>query len=706
MSSFKRTLVTAALPYANGPKHIGHLAGAYLPADIYTRFLRNTGMDVMYVCGSDEHGTAIPIQAQMENTTPREIIDRYHRLLKENFERLGISFDVYHRTSDLLHHETAREFFLNLYKKGLFTEEESEQFYDEEKQTFLADRYIKGTCPNCGFEGAYGDQCEKCGKSLSPSELINPVSTLSDKPPVLKKTKHWYLPLQDYEPWLREWLLEGHREDWKPNAYGQSKSWIDGGLSPRAMTRDLDWGVKVPLEEADGKVLYVWFDAPIGYISATKAFFKELDSGKFEYGYPGNTTIRSGNADDWKLWWQDKESRLIHFIGKDNIVFHCIIFPAMLHAHGEFNVPDNVPANEYLNLEGDKMSTSRKWSVEMEDYLEAFPGREDVLRYVLAAIAPETKDSDFSWKDFQTRNNSELVAILGNFINRILVLDHKFYGGVLPANAAVTEKETELIAECNRCTEAIRSNILDFKFREALFELMNMARAGNKYLAETEPWKLVKTDAERTATVMNHATQLCAHLAWWMEPFLPFTSQKLFKMLSMEKKDYKHGEFTQLNAGQQIGEPVHLFSNIEDDIIEAQVRKLLDAKDRLQTTAKAEIIEAAIPGSKPLVSFDDFDGMDVRVATILKAEKVKKADRLLQLEIDLGFETRTIVSGIALHYEPETLIGRQVVVLANLEPRVIKGIESKGMILMAKDPDGSLKLVSPVGPVASGSNVA
>jgi methionyl-tRNA synthetase len=707
---FNRTLVTAALPYANGPKHIGHLAGAYLPADIYTRYLRNTGEEVIFVCGSDEHGTAIPIQAAKEHTGPQQIIDRYHALLKQNFEKFGIAFDVYHRTSDAMHHETAQEIFLNLYEKGLFTEEESEQYYDESQKTFLADRYIKGTCPNCGFHSAFGDQCEKCGKALSPNELINPVSTLSDQTPVLKKTKHWYLPLQDYEPWLKEWLLEGHKDDWKSNTYGQSKSWIDGGLSPRAMTRDLDWGVKVPLEHAEGKVLYVWFDAPIGYISATKALFSELESGKQQFSYPENSVIKSAKKDDWKTWWQGEDTRLLHFIGKDNIVFHCIIFPAMLHATGEYILPDNVPANEFLNLEGDKMSTSRKWSVEMEDYFQTFEGREDALRYTLTAIAPETKDADFSWKDFQTRNNSELVAILGNFVNRAMVLTHKFYEGKVPAKGILTDKETELIAECKRCQTAIDDNIRHFKFREALFEMMNMARAGNKYLAETEPWKLMKTDPERTATVMHHGIQLAAHLAWWMEPFLPFTSTRLMTMLNMDKSGYQSNEFYQLAEGQQLGEAVHLYSNIEDDIIQLQIQKLMDTKTEMEAQNPAaqptEMQEKQIAPVKLNISYDQFSAMDIRIGTILQAEKVKKADKLLQLEIDLGFEKRTVVSGIALHFTPESLIGKQVCVLANLEPRTIKGIESKGMILMAENEDGSLKLMSPGEAVVPGSTVA
>jgi methionyl-tRNA synthetase len=707
MKKFNRTLVTAALPYANGPKHIGHLAGAYLPADIYTRFLRNRGEEVLFVCGSDEHGTAIPIEAQKENTNPQAIIDRYHALLKSNFEKFGIAFDVYHRTSDITHHETASDFFLTMYEKGLFIEETTEQFFDEEKQTFLADRYIKGTCPNCSSPNAYGDQCEKCGKSLSPNELINPVSTLSDKRPIRRTTKHWYLPLQNYEPWLKQWLLEEHKDDWKTNVYGQSKSWIDGGLSPRAMTRDLEWGVKVPLENAEGKVLYVWFDAPIGYISATKKFFEELESQRIEFSYPENSVIKSGNKDDWKKWWQDKSTRLLHFIGKDNIVFHCIIFPVMLHAEGEYIVPDNVPANEFLNLEGDKMSTSRKWSVEMVDYFESFPGKEDVLRYMLTSIAPETKDADFSWKDFQTRNNSELVAILGNFVNRVMVLSHKFYNGEVPENIKPNQKEKDLIVEIERCQIAIESNIRDFKFREALFELMNMARAGNKYLADNEPWKTIKTDADHTATIMYHAIQVCTHLSWWMNPFIPFSASKLCGILSFNKDNYTFGNFEQVPVKHQLGEAIHLFSNIEDDVIQVQLDKLMATKNAI---ANAEVLnnpeKKDTEPAKASIQFDDFSKMDLRVGTILSAEKVKKADKLLMLQVDLGFETRTIVSGIALHFEPETLVGKQVCVLANLEPRTIKGIESKGMILMAENADGKLHLMSPDTIINSGSSIA
>jgi methionyl-tRNA synthetase len=706
MKSFKRTLVTAALPYANGPKHIGHLAGAYIPADIYTRYLRNAGEEVLFVCGSDEHGTAIPIQAQKENTSPQHIIDRYHHLLKENFEKLGISFDVYHRTSDEIHHQTAQEFFLNLYEKGLFKEEVSEQYFDEEKQTFLADRYIKGTCPNCGFHSAYGDQCEKCGKALSPNELINPVSTLSDKTPVLKTTKHWYLPLNEYESWLKEWLLEGHKDDWKTNVYGQSKSWIDGGLSPRAMTRDLDWGVKVPIKGAEGKVLYVWFDAPIGYISATKAFFKEMEEKSFHYAYPQNSMIKSGLANDWKKWWQNDDSRLIHFIGKDNIVFHCIIFPTMLKAAESYILPDNVPANEFLNLEGEKMSTSRKWSVEMEDYFKEFENKEDVLRYVLTAIAPETKDADFSWKDFQTRNNSELVAILGNFINRVMVLSHKYYEGVVPVASNLLEIDQQLIKDIQLFQEEIDHSIRHFKFRDGLFALMNIARAGNKYLAEMEPWKLVKTDETRTATVLFNAIQVCATLSWWMDAFMPFSSQKLRNQLNIQKENYVNNSFVQLQSGHTLGQSAHLFSNIEDDIIQKQVKYLEESKTMIAASV-LETKEVSQSELKPLISFDDFSKIDLRVGIILEAEKVEKADKLLKLKVDLGFEQRTIVSGIALHFTPSELIGQQVCVLANLAPRKIKGIESNGMLLLAENEDGSLKLMQPGGTAISpGSKIA
>ena len=705
MTSFQRTLVTAALPYANGPKHIGHIAGAYLPADIYTRFLRNAGEEVLFVCGSDEHGTAIPIEAQKENTTAQAIIDRYHALLKHNFEQFGIAFDVYHRTSHATHHETAAEFFKTLYDKGLFVEERSEQYFDEAQQTFLADRYIKGTCPNCQYPGAFGDQCEKCGKSLSPDELINPVSTLSDSVPIKKETKHWYLPLQNYEPWLKEWLLEGHQNDWKTNVYGQSKSWIDGGLTPRAMTRDLDWGVKVPLPNAEGKVLYVWFDAPIGYISATKQFFKEMSTGQHEFTYPEHSVVKVNSEADWSKWWKQEDTRLIHFIGKDNIVFHCIIFPIMLKAEGSYIVPDNVPANEFLNLEGDKMSTSRKWSVEMADYFKHFPEQADVLRYVLCSIAPESKDADFSWKDFQTRNNSELVAILGNFVNRVMVLSHKFYNGKVPHTQQASPFEYDLIEGIMQSHKAIEANIRQFKFREALFELMNMARMGNKYLADNEPWKTVKTDQARTDTIMYHALQVCAHLAWWMEPFMPFTAKRLEQQLNTQKSAFVKAQFEQLNPDHALGVPEHLFSNIEDEIIQLQIDQLMANKAAIEAV-KLPAVEAEIEAPKSEIQFDDFGKMDIRIGQIIAAEKVKKADKLLQLEVDLGFETRTIVSGIALHFEPEHLIGKQVCVLVNLAPRAIKGIQSKGMVLMAEDANGQLKLLSPSDLVKPGSKVS
>ncbi len=702
MLNFQRTLVTAALPYANGAKHIGHLAGAYIPADIYTRFLRNCGKNVLFVCGSDEHGTAIPIQAKEEGLTSQQLIDKYHLLLKTNFEQLGIAFDVYHRTSDELHHQTAQEFFLDLYHKGLFVEEISQQFYDEEANTFLADRYIKGTCPNCAYESAYGDQCEKCGKALSPDELINPKSTISGNEPIKKETKHWYLPLQNYEPWLKEWLVEGKKNQWRPTVYGQSKSWIDGGLNLRAMTRDLDWGVKVPINHADGKVLYVWFDAPIGYISATKSFFEEIESKNIQYSYPENSTIKEGKKEDWKIWWQNNDTELVHFIGKDNIVFHCIIFPAMLKAAGNYVLPNQVPANEFLNLEGEKMSTSRKWNIEMDDFLKHFSGQEDVLRYVLTAIAPETKDSDFSWKEFQTRNNSELVAILANFVHRVFVLIHKFYDGKVPSTTAPSNIEENLINDCLNISKEIEANLLSFKFRDALFSLLNMARIGNKYLGDTEPWKLIKTEPEKAAIVLNHALQICAHLSWWMEPFLPFTSKKLVGQLNIEFK--KPLEFFIIKNDHTINAPQHLFSNIDDVKIELAINDLVE-KSKKNMNQEETNIETNIKTQKPEITFDDFQKMDIRIGKILEAEKVKKADKLLHFKVDLGYEIRDIVSGIALFFKPEEMIGKNVVVLANLAPRMIKGIESKGMILMAEDQDGKLQLISPINEIAAGSCV-
>lgn len=669
MNNPKRYTVTAALPYANGPKHIGHLAGAYLPADIYVRYLRLNKKDVVFICGSDEHGTAIPIQAKKENTTPQAIIDHYHHMLKDNFEKLGVSFDIYHRTSEKIHHETAQQFFLDMYNKGLFTEELSAQYYDEEAKSFLADRYIVGTCPNCANPNAYGDQCEKCGKSLSPKELINPHSTLSGTPPVLRETKHWYLPLQNYEGWLRKWILEDHKEDWKVNVYGQCKSWIDGGLAPRAMTRDLDWGVKVPLAGADGKVLYVWFDAPIGYISATRQW--AIDNGK-----------------DWEPYWKSKDTQLVHFIGKDNIVFHCIIFPIMLHAHGEFIVPDNVPSNEFMNLEGDKMSTSRGWSVEMYQYIDDFPNKPDELRYCLASNMPETSDSEFTWKDYQTKNNSELVAILGNFVNRVLVLTNNYFEGKVPQAGECDD----LRAFISEQRDKIGKSIEGYRFREALAELMNVARHGNKLLTEKEPWKTFKTDPQQTGIVLYDCLQLIANISILCEPFLPFTAQRLRNMLnitdSLSWSDA--GKQSLVVPGHQIGKAEYLFQKIEDDVIQVQI-------DKLQKTKPVEMpaTQAQDSSAKPEITYDDFTKLDLRVGTITAAEKVEKADKLLKLTVDMGFEVRTIVSGIAEHFAPESLIGLQVSVVANLAPRKIRGTESKGMILLSEDKNGKLHFVSP-----------
>ena len=677
MKNWKRYTITAALPYANGPKHIGHLAGAYLPADIYVRYLNANKRDVVFVCGSDEHGTAITFQALQEKTTPRAIIDKYHELIKKSFDELGIQFDIYHRTSEQLHHETSQEFFLDFYNKGLFKEISSEQYYDDEKKVFLADRYIMGTCPNCGHDRAYGDQCEKCGKSLSPSDLINPHSTLSGKTPVLKETKHWYLPLNDYEPWLRTWLLRDHAKDWKANVYGQCKSWIDGGLQPRAMTRDGEWGIKVPLKDAEGKVLYVWFDAPIGYISATKQWAKD-----------------TGN--NWELYWKDSDTRLIHFVGKDNIVFHCIIFPVMLHMHGEYIVPDNVPANEFLNLEGDKMSTSRRWSVEMHEYIEDFPGRADELRYVLCSIAPETADSEFTWKDYQTRVNSELVAILGNLVNRVLVLTAQNFDSKVPQAGECDDLRKVITEQREKISKAIEN----FQFREALAEMMNVARHGNKMLTEKEPWKTAKTDKQATAYTLYDGLQIVANLAILCRPFLPFTSDKLFAMLNLDGTNYTWadaGRQDLLKPGHQLGKAELLYQKIEDDVIQKQLDRLLATKtaSAAKTTPKVETKPTATAEQKGEITYDDFSKIDIRVGTITAAEKVEKADKLLKLTVDMGFETRTIVSGIAEHFKPEEIIGTQVSVIANLAPRKLRGIESKGMILMAEDEAGKLQFVSP-----------
>lgn len=682
-----RTLVTAALPYANGPVHIGHLAGAYIPADIYARFLRANGEDVKFICGSDEHGVPITLRARKEGITPQEVVDKYHSIIKKSFADFGISFDIYHRTSEKIHHETAADFFTTLYNKNIFTEEESEQYYDESAQMFLADRYIVGTCPNCSNPNAYGDQCEKCGKSLSPGDLINPHSQLSGKPPVRKKTRHWYLPLDKFQKeWLDQWI-RGHEKDWKNNVFGQCKSWLDQGLQPRAVTRDLDWGVPVPLPDAKGKVLYVWFDAPIGYISATKALFKGTK-----------------DPEGWKPYWKNKDTRLIHFIGKDNIVFHCIIFPAMLKAHGEFILPENVPANEFLNLEGDKISTSRNWAVWLNEYLEEFPGKQDVLRYVLTASAPETKDNDFTWKDFQVRNNSELVAILGNFVNRTLVLTQKYYAGKVPAAHELKEDDQACILAMKEIPGKIRENILQYRFRDALFELMNLARIGNKYLADNEPWKIQSTNPERVETVLYISLEITAYLSQLMSPFLPFTAEKLSAMLNLKQKPWNEFLGKQLlKAGDQLGEASLLFEKIEDDVIALQLQKLAKSKEANQQSASSD--SPAPSPAKASTSFDDFQKMDIRVGTILTAERVPKTDKLLKLTIDTGIDTRTVVSGIAAHYAPEKIVGQQVVILVNLEPRKIKGIESQGMILMAENSSGELAFVAPVKGMENGGTV-
>ena len=663
---FKRYLITSALPYANGPVHIGHLAGVYVPSDIYTRYLRLRGRDVISVCGSDEHGVPITIKAKKEGITPQQVVDRYHAIIKDSFEKLGISFDIYSRTSSKTHAETASAFFRKLYDEGKFVEKTTEQFYDEEAKSFLADRYIKGTCPKCNAEGAYGDQCEVCGSTLSPEELINPYSTLSGATPVKRETKHWYLPLDQYEQMLREWILEGHKE-WKSNVYGQCKSWLDGGLLPRAVSRDLDWGIPVPVEGAEGKVLYVWFDAPIGYISATKDL-----------------------TPDWEKYWKSEDTKLVHFIGKDNIVFHCIVFPSMLKAHGGYILPENVPSNEFLNLEGDKISTSRNWAVWLHEYLVDFPGKEDVLRYALCATAPETKDNDFTWKDYQARNNNELVAVLGNFVNRALVLTKKYYDGVVPACGEFSDYDKETIAELSTIKASLENNIENYRFREALKDAMNFARIGNKYLADSEPWKLIKTDAERVKTILNIALQITANIAVAIEPFMPFSAAKILNMLACEKFGWERlGAMDLLADGHQIGEPSLLFEKIEDDVIQKQLDRLAEIKKQnVAAEVKAE-------PQKAECTFEDFQKMDIRVSTILEAEKLPKTKKLLKLTIDTGIDKRTIVSGIAEHFTPEALVGQQVLVLVNLAPRDFKGITSQGMILMAEDATGALRLVQP-----------
>jgi methionyl-tRNA synthetase len=663
---FKRTLVTAALPYANGPLHIGHLAGCYLPADIYVRYLRSNGHDVKFVCGSDEHGVPITIKAKKEGITPAEVVEKYHRLMGDSFREFGISFDIYSRTSAPIHHKTASDFFKVLYDKGVFSEQVTEQYYDEEAKQFLADRYIVGTCPRCGNPDAYGDQCEKCGSSLSPTDLKDPRSTLSGSKPVMRQTKNWFLPLDKLAPKIRAYI-EKH-QDWKSNVYGQCKSWLDSGdgLQPRAMTRDLDWGVPVPLPEAQGKVLYVWFDAPIGYISATRELL----------------------PDDWEKYWKKDDSRLIHFIGKDNIVFHCIIFPSMLMEHGQFVLPDNVPANEFLNLEGDKISTSRNWAVWLHEYLEEFRDKQDVLRYTLCANAPESKDNDFTWKDFQARNNSELVNIFGNFVNRTIVLTNKYYEGVTPSAATYSRSDMLLLQELTGSADKIASSLEAFRFREAVSEWMNVARLGNKYLADNEPWKLISSDAERVKTIMNVAVQICCNLAILAEPFLPFTSRKLFGLLNMQPLRWPSAkQSNNVAAGHRVAKEELLFSKIDDSQIQVQLDKLAGTKTQNNIKMTKEI--------KPETSFDDFTKMDIRVATIVAAEVVPKTDKLLKLTLDTGVDKRTVVSGIAQYYRPEQIIGHKVCLLANLAPRNIKGILSQGMILMAENSDGELSFVSP-----------
>ena len=674
---FKRTLITTALPYANGPVHIGHLAGVYVPADIYARYLRLKGREVLLVGGSDEHGVPIAIKAKKEGITPQEVVDRYHNIIKQSFREFGISFDVYSRTTSETHYQVASDFFKTLHEKGEFLELTSSQYYDNEAQQFLADRYITGQCPHCNNEGAYGDQCEACGTSLSPTDLINPHSAISGSTPVMKDTTHWYLPLDKYENFLKEWILEGHKE-WKSNVYGQCKSWLDMGLQPRAVSRDLDWGIPVPVAGGEGKVLYVWFDAPKGYISNTKELL----------------------PDTWETWWKDEETRLLHFIGKDNIVFHCIVFPVMLKAEGSYILPENVPANEFLNLEGDKISTSKNWAVWLHEYLLEFPGKQDVLRYVLTATAPETKDNDFTWKDFQARNNNELVAILGNFVNRALVLTHKYFDGKVPACGELTDFDKKMLSEMGETKASLEANLETFRFREALKDAMNLARIGNKYLADTEPWKLAKTDMERVATIMNISLQITANLAIAMEPFLPFSAAKLREMLNTTPFEWAQlGSANLLPEGHTLGTPELLFEKIEDETIEAQVQKLLDAKkaneqaERKTTPAKANI------------AFDDFCKTDIRVGTILEAEKVPKTDKLMKLKIDTGIDQRTVVSGIAEHFKAEEIVGQQVSILVNLEPRKIKGIESQGMILMAEDEDGKLVFIQPGEKIAPGSEV-
>ncbi|GAB6124026.1 methionine--tRNA ligase [Dysgonomonas termitidis] len=675
---FKRTLVTSALPYANGPVHIGHLAGVYIPADIYVRYLRLKGQEVIHIGGSDEHGVPITIRAKKEGVTPQDIVDKYHTIIKKSFEDFGISFNIYSRTSSEIHKQTASDFFLKLYQSGDFEEKTSEQYFDEEAQMFLADRYIMGECPHCGNPNAYGDQCESCGTSLSPTDLKNPRSTISGSTPVMRETKHWYLPLDKHESWLRQWILEDHKE-WKPNVYGQCKSWLDMGLQPRAVSRDLDWGVPIPLPDAKGKVLYVWFDAPIGYISNTKELL----------------------PDSWEKWWKSEDTKLLHFIGKDNIVFHCIVFPAMLKAEGSFILPENVPANEFLNLEGDKISTSRNWAVWLHEYLDDFPGQQDILRYVLTANAPETKDNDFTWKDFQARNNNELVAILGNFINRALVLTQKYFDNKVPQIHELTGYDKETLKEFADVKEVVESYLETFRFRDALKEAMNLARIGNKYLADTEPWKVAKTDMSRVETIMNIALQLTANLSIAFEPFLPFSVQKIRQFINKDNLTWEQlGRIDLLPAGHQLNPSELLFAKIEDEAIEKQIQKLLDTKK-----ANEQAVEIKVAPQKANIAFDDFAKLDLRVGKVLECIKVPKADKLLQFLIYDGMGKRTIISGIAAWYKPEDLIGKQVCFVANLEPRKLKGVESQGMLLSVEDSDGTLSLIQPPKDVTPGSQI-
>ncbi|MBU0486997.1 MAG: methionine--tRNA ligase [Bacteroidetes bacterium] len=680
---FKRFTVTSALPYANGPVHIGHLAGVYVPADIYVRYLRLLGKDVVYIGGSDEHGVPITIKARKEGVPPREIVDRYHSMIKQSFEEFGISFDIYSRTSSDIHHNTAAEIFRTIFDKGVFDERSSMQLYDEAADQFLADRYVTGTCPHCSFEKAYGDQCENCGTSLSPLELINPRSALSGNVPVMKETTHWYLPLDKDEEWLREWILEGHKDDWKVNVYGQCKSWIDQGLRPRAVTRDLDWGVKVPIEGAEGKVLYVWFDAPIGYISATKEWAAAL--GK-----------------NWEPYWKSNDTKLVHFIGKDNIVFHCIIFPSILKAEGSYILPDNVPANEFMNLESEKISTSRNWAVWLHEYLLDFPGKQDVLRYALTANAPETKDNDFTWKDFQARNNNELVAIFGNFVNRTMVLTQKFYEGIVPEKGNAEGEYADIIRQISEFPALIASSLERYRFREAQGIFMDLARLGNKFLTDQEPWKLIRTDPQKVKEIIHLSIQICANLAIAGEPFLPFTSQKIRTMLGMGEITWEMaGNCALIPDGRQLGEAHLLFAKIEDDMIEHQVQKLRMTKEE---NTEAQLSSSVLP-AQPSIEFNQFAAIDIRIATILEAEKVAKTKKLLKLKVDTGIDQRVVVSGIAEYYNPEEIIGKQVLLLVNLEPRDIKGIASQGMILMAENAAGELSFVESEKAFAAGSRV-